>query len=318
MRRAAAGRHATIGGVARDDGWVLTCDPGVDDAVALAVAAGWPDHPLRAVVAGAGNVDAPTAWRNAAGLVALLGLDVPIGLGSATALDGTPIRRDAGPHGHDGLAGHAARLPDPAGPPSDGLPLVRGQVLATGPLTDVGRALRAGQAVDRVVWMGGRLPRAGPGATTQAAPATGATPATEFNAAADPTAVTATLAAPTPTTVVPLDVTGKVRLGPADIDRWRDGPAPARFCAALIAARARPGGAPVHDAVALIGALEPALFAWQRRRLRCAPGGGPAGPRGALVAEGPPGDPAGARLAVDVDAGAVRAAIVEAVRRPAG
>src|SRR5690606_33284800 len=123
-------------------------------------------------------------------------------------------------------------------------------------------------------------------------------------------------AAPVPTTVVPLDVTGKVRLGPADVDRWRDGPPPARLCAALVAARARPGGAPVHDAVALIAALEPALVARPPRRLRRAPGGGPA--RAALVAEGPPGGPAGARLAVDVDAGAVRAAIVEAVRRPAG
>ncbi|HET9612441.1 MAG TPA: nucleoside hydrolase, partial [Acidimicrobiales bacterium] len=90
--------------------WVVTCDPGVDDAVALAVAAGRDDCDVRAIVASAGNVDAPTAWRNARGLADLLGLDVPVAMGSAATVGGRAISRAGHAHGADGLAGLAHRL----------------------------------------------------------------------------------------------------------------------------------------------------------------------------------------------------------------
>src|SRR5690606_31987088 len=155
-----------------DHRWVVTCDPGVDDAIALAVAAGRADCDVRAVVAGAGNVDAPTAWRNATGLAALFGLDVPVGLGGAVALDGGSLARGddsrpsgsdlrhasatgqgRGPHGPDGLAGLSDQLPEMSGPPADGATMVHGPVIALGPLSDVARSRHAGRSLDRVVWM---------------------------------------------------------------------------------------------------------------------------------------------------------------------
>jgi inosine-uridine nucleoside N-ribohydrolase len=308
---------------------VLTCDPGVDDAVALAVAAGRPDARLAAVVAGAGNVDALTAWRNAAGTAVLVGLDVPVGLGSPVAFDGSAIHREGSVHGPDGLVGLGRRLP-----PADartrepGRPLVRGDVVATGPLTDVAIALRSGRPVASVVWLGGRLADLAdeppgrladladepPGRLVDLAdeppvmPPGGRHADPEFNASADPEAVDAVAAGPAPLSIVPLDVSRRVVLGPDAIARWAAGPIPARFCADLVTARYGPAGGALPDPVAVVAALEPHLFRWEARPVRCSTGG-----------PWPPGtlriDPAGpaVRLAVAVDAAGVGERIVDAV-----
>jgi pyrimidine-specific ribonucleoside hydrolase len=297
---------------------VVTCDPGVDDAIALAVAAGRPDCRVAAIVAGAGNIGAPTAWRNAVGMAALLGLDGPVGIGSERTIGGTPIRRSGDAHGADGLLGLADRLPGPAMTPADnirlpaagaaepppapatrptdGLPLVRGDVVALGPLTDLARALRAGQPVDRVVWMGG---------ATDAG-------AAEFNASADAGAVDAVLDSRVAVAVVPIEITRRVVLGDQDLARWTAGSATSRLCADLAARRRErtpdASGVAIHDAVAVIAALEPDLFSWSPRRLT-------AGPPGAAAAghlSSLPGPP-NAQLAVAVDPAAVRQRIVDAV-----
>jgi inosine-uridine nucleoside N-ribohydrolase len=291
-------------------GWVLTCDPGVDDAVALAVAAGRPDARLVAVVAGAGNVDALTAWRNAAGMVELAGVDVPVGLGSAAAVDGSAIHRHGSAHGPDGLAGLAGRLPAAdARVRVPGRPLVQGDIVATGPLTDVAIAVRSGQPVDRVVWLGGTAADLAGTAEVAEAPAGHSTRGPEFNAAADPDAVNTVAAAPAPLSIVPLDVSRRVVLGPDAIDRWAMGPRPARFCADLVTARHGPAGGSLPDTVAVVAALEPRLFRWAPRLLRCATEG--PHPRGTLVADD--GADGVVRVAVDLDAAAVRDRIVDAV-----
>jgi inosine-uridine nucleoside N-ribohydrolase len=279
--------------------WVLTCDPGIDDAIALAVAAGRQDCELRAVVAGAGNATAPATWRNAIGLVARLGLDVPVGQGSGRALDGAPVTRGTTSHGADGLAGLSAALPGPpAGPPGDGVPLIEGDVVATGPLTDVARAVRAGQRIGRVVWMGGSL--------TPGVP--------EFNAGADPAAVNSLLA-DARLAVVPLDATRQVVFAGDALDAWAAGPPVARLCARLARRRFGTSGRGVlHDPVALVAALDPGLFEWSDLRLRCTTRGD--GAAGTFTsASVSPERPPNTRLATGVDATAVREAIVEAVLR---
>jgi inosine-uridine nucleoside N-ribohydrolase len=278
--------------------WAVTCDPGIDDAVALAVAAGRPGLALAAVVASAGNVPAGTAWRNAVGMAALLGLDVPVGLGGETALDGTPITRGPSSHGADGLGGLAHRLPFHRGAPPEGAPLVRGDVLATGPLTEVARALRVGQPVDRVVWMGGSV------AWARGVDAVGA----EFNAGADPRAVDEVLAGTVPVRVIPVEVTMQVPFGDEDLAPWQAGSPVARLCADLVARRRGGGPGPVllHDPVAVVAALDPDLFRWEEHALRCLPDG-------SLIAAG---DDARAQVAVALDVDAVRGMIVSAVARP--
>jgi len=291
-------------------GRVLTCDPGVDDAVALAVAAGRPDARLVAVVAGAGNVDAPTAWRNAAGMVELVGLDVPVGLGSAAALDGSAIHRDGSAHGPDGLVGLARRLPRAdARTREPGRSLVQGDIVATGPLTDAAIAVRCRQPVNGVVWLGGRAADLAVATSPPAGPSGRAAQGPEFNAAADPEAVNTVAAGPAPLWIVPLDVSHRVVLGPGAIARWASGPTPARFCADLVTARHGVAGGALPDPVAVVAALEPHLFRWEPRPLRCSTEGPE--PRGTLLADG--GAARAAQVAVDVDAAAVRKRIVDAV-----
>jgi purine nucleosidase len=277
--------------------WVVTCDPGIDDAVAIVLASALPGFGPSAVVASAGNVRAGTGWRNAAGLTALLALDVPVGLGGDEALDGTPIGRGPSSHGADGLGGLALRLPIHQGAPVDGAPLVRGNVVATGPLTEVARAVRAGNPIDRVVWMGGSVSVA-PGVAGVGA---------EFNGSADPLAVAEVLAAGPDVDVVPIEVTLQVVFGLDDLDPWRTGGPVARLCAELVERRIAAGPAaratPLHDPVAVLAAAEPALFRWQDHRVACRPDG-------SLVS-----DAAGAwaRVAVAVDADAVRERVISGV-----
>jgi len=278
---------------------VITTDPGVDDAIALAAAAGHPACDVTGIVAGVGNVDARTAWRNAAGLAELLGLAVPVGIGSARALDGSrPARADDPVHGPDGLAGASGDLALPSGEPPDGLPLLRGTVVALGPLTDVARALRAGQPVERIVWMGGSL---GTGNVTAVA---------EFNARADADAADEVLASGIDVAVVPLDVTRRVRLTPADLDAWSAGPAAAAFCARIGRYRMTGGAAPLHDPVAVVALVEPGLFGWEELAVRCETAGDR---RGALRVDRSAGSRSGVRVATAVDVTEVHRAIVRCV-----
>jgi inosine-uridine nucleoside N-ribohydrolase len=289
----------------RDDRavWTLTCDPGIDDAVALVVVAGRRgDADLAAVVAGAGNVPVPVAWRNAAGLAALLGLDVPLGAGSPRTVSGDAITRGPSSHGADGLGGLADRLPTVGDPPAADGALVRGDVIATGPLTDVARALRAGRPVAHVVWMGGSA------SGIEGAGTVGA----EFNAAADPSAADEVLGSGVPVRVVPIEITAQVGFGADDVAEWRSGPLAARLCADLLDRR-RGGRWPVllHDPVAVVAAVEPDLFRWEDRVLRCRPDG--------VLAAGPERSARSpCAVAVAVDAPAVRRRIVDAVAAVGG
>jgi inosine-uridine nucleoside N-ribohydrolase len=278
---------------------VLAADPGIDDAIAFAVSAGHPACEVTAIVAGVGNVDARTAWRNAVGLADLLGLGVPVGLGSACALDGSrPSRSDHPIHGPDGLGGWSDHLVAPLGQPTDGLGLIRGTVVALGPLTDVARALRAGQPVERVVWMGGSL---GPGNVTAAA---------EFNAWADARAADDVLTSSVDVAVVPLDVTSRVQLTPADVEAWSAGSGAATFCARVGGHRMNGGTAPLHDPVAVIALVEPELFVWETLALRCATTGEH---RGTLRIDASAAPSATVRVATGIDATEVHRRIVRSV-----
>ena len=127
---------------------ILDCDPGHDDAVALAVAA----HRgrLLGVTTVAGNVGLDHTTRNALAIVQMLGIDVDVHSGAAAPLGGEPADHATHVHGENGLAG--ATLPalrrrvasdDAAGFLVD---ITREHpdvwIVATGPLTNVAIALQ--------------------------------------------------------------------------------------------------------------------------------------------------------------------------------
>ncbi|HYF47073.1 MAG TPA: nucleoside hydrolase [Acidimicrobiales bacterium] len=260
--------------------WALVCDPGIDDAVALAVLAGLGAVP-DLVVAVPGNVTPAVAARNAGGLVALLGLDVTV---RAYAEPELPAR-DGASHGEDGLGGVAGRLPPTDEPDRLELHELPRSLLVTGPLT----CAAAGPAPERLLWMGGAV--AEPGNVDGVA---------EFNAWCDPAAVDEVLAAVPVAQLVPLDVTRRVRLREQDLAALEAGGEVARLLAQAL--RARPK-LMVHDAVAAVAWLRPELFAWEAMGLRC-------DRTGALV-PGPERVPVEVALRVDVDA--VRGAILAAL-----
>jgi Inosine-uridine preferring nucleoside hydrolase len=89
---------------------IVVCDPGVDDFLALLVMTGAGSLP-RAVIGTGGNVTSEVAYRNAAGTMALLGLDCPVAKGVDSGL-ATSYPDTGDPfHGSDGLGGVASHLP---------------------------------------------------------------------------------------------------------------------------------------------------------------------------------------------------------------
>src|SRR2546430_196573 len=168
---------------------LLDCDPGIDDALAIAFACGHPDLDLCAVTTVAGNVGLAQATANALSVLELVGRpDVPLAEGSAAPLLRPHVdARDV--HGDSGLG--QARLPPAQARPVDvdatdliidTIGAAPGEItlVATGPLTNIALAVRrrpelVNQVTDFVI-MGGSATR---GNTT---------PAAEFNIATDPEA----------------------------------------------------------------------------------------------------------------------------------
>ncbi|WP_030451119.1 nucleoside hydrolase [Herbidospora cretacea] len=154
---------------------VVDTDTGIDDAHTLLYLAGRPDAEIVAVTSVFGNCVEPDAARNIAYVNRLLGLDVPIARGAAEPLTGTA--HIAGyVHGKDGLGdvGYDRPLPETTGESAAELLVRLGReqpgeldLLALGPLTNLGRALRLDPELftryRSVVLMGGSGPYAPPG-----------------------------------------------------------------------------------------------------------------------------------------------------------
>ncbi|GGO65363.1 ribosylpyrimidine nucleosidase [Nonomuraea cavernae] len=243
---------------------LIDCDPGIDDALALALVAGSPSLDLVGVTTVAGNVDLERTTANALALREFLDLgDVPVAAGSAGAL----LRRDvraAHVHGRSGLGD--AELPAPARPASpvhavdliiETLWAAPGEItlLAIGPLTNIALAVRREPRV--VEWardfviMGGTYTRGNHN------------PAAEFNMVADPEAASIVFDAGWTVTMLGLDVTLTALVTTAVLDRMSD---LGRLSALLLPATTSygmvtaEGGPAIHDACAVAYVLDPSLF----------------------------------------------------------
>ena len=185
---------------------VIDTDPGIDDALALLLAARWPRCRLRAVTVTYGNTTLAAANRNARLILRRAGADVLILAGC----DG-PLHRERvtaeDTHGKDGLGDHtmaAAQQVHPSGSALRDALRAAGEpvtLITLGPLTNLAMALRlepdlVRSRVARHVAMGGNLEAQGN---------TG--PHSEFNVWCDPEAAAEVLRAGLCTELVGLDVT---------------------------------------------------------------------------------------------------------------
>ncbi|MDQ4104774.1 MAG: nucleoside hydrolase [Actinomycetota bacterium] len=195
---------------------IIDTDPGVDDAVALMLAAASPELQLLAVTTVFGNVGVEITTANALRLRALAGLgDLPLAAGAARPLVYPQVQRTDSWHGSDGLGGRADLLPESIGPVHHrGAVALMADLLHTaatpitlvaiGPLTNIALLLATHPGlkprIDRIVIMGGRL---------SGLPV-------ESNIRSDPEAARRVLVEEdVPTTLVPLDLTRRAAVGEA-------------------------------------------------------------------------------------------------------
>jgi purine nucleosidase len=249
---------------------ILDCDPGIDDALAIAFAAGSPEIELAGLTTVAGNVELAKTTANALAVASFVGLgSVPV-----TAGCGTPLLRPAlhagHVHGESGLGG--AVLPTPARTAEAGHAIdfiiaaaaaAPGEItlVATGPLTNIGLALRreprlASWVRDFVI-MGGSASRGN------------VSPAAEFNIWADPEAAAIVFGAQWPNGVrmIGLDVTLLARATAAVQDRMRTlGDLGSRLLLPALAqyrdSADTVGEPPVHDVCAVVSIADPSVFTY--------------------------------------------------------
>ncbi len=257
---------------------ILDCDPGIDDALAIAFAHGHPANDLLGITTVAGNVGLAATTANALAVCEFIGAGgTPVTAGCAGPLL-RPVFDARQVHGDSGLG--AARLPPPAASPAAGhaidylidtVSAAPGEItlVATGPLTNIALAVRReprlADGVREFVIMGGSAGRGN------------VTPAAEFNIWADPEAAAAVFRAGWIVTMFGLDVTLRTGATAAVLQRMSElGPLgtellrPAREQYGSVRAPAARGGLggstplgagpPVHDVCAVAWVAQPELF----------------------------------------------------------
>jgi purine nucleosidase len=293
---------------------ILDCDPGVDDAWALAFALGDPGLEVCGVTTVAGNAGLAVTTGNALRICAFAGADVPVVAGCAGPLRGGEATDAAAGvaatvHGPGGLGaavlpatatvarpGHAADfLADTVAASPGEITLV-----AVGPLTNVATALlRAPALADQVrdvVVMGG------------SAGAGNVTPYAEFNIAADPEAAAVVFGRARNLTMVGLDTTLRVRAGRAVLAALRGtGPLADDLLLPALAGygdvQGGGDGRPVHDVCAAALVAAPEAFDRRPARVEVVTSGPKAGMT--AVDFGAPAGDRNASVVVGIDAGAL-------------
>lgn len=243
---------------------VLDCDPGLDDAVAILVAAKHTE--LLGITTVCGNSSVDNTTRNALHVLELAGIDVPVHRGAATPLV-APLQDARHIHGPGGLGPVEPTVQrDAAGDDAAGWLIdvtnERSDVhlVAVGPLTNVALAMR------RDPGFAGRLA----GLTIMGGGATkgNVTAAAEFNIWADPEAAAIVFGSGIHVRVVPLDLTLQVLMTDAHVAALRDAATPtSSFVAGLLEfyrQRQREQGkestGAVHDPCAVLAVTHPELF----------------------------------------------------------
>lgn len=247
----------------------MDCDPGIDDSLAILLALASDELDVRAVTTTFGNVDLRQTTKNALNVLELSGVKAPppVGAGSSHPLKGRPPSARS-VHGVDGLGNR--NLPQPKSKPttSDAVGLIISKVdsgevdtiIATGPLTNLARAISQGHEILRrikeIYIMGGAVFVEG-----------NITPYAEFNFYCDPDAADYVLNSKVPIVLVSLDATDKIDVMESHIEPLRRYPNRlSEFVAGIIDYsidyhRQYRGatGAHLHDPIAVAMAVAPQL-----------------------------------------------------------
>lgn len=290
---------------------IIDTDPGLDDALAILHALNCGRFEVLGLTTMAGNIGLDNTTRNAGRLLAAMGRgDIPVIAGATKPLQRGMIDI-SDIHGSDGLYGltlpapQAAPLPDAVtwmaelllAEPSDSI-----DILALGPLTNIAGLIlqhpAAAERIGKIIAMGGAVDEPG-----------NIGPRSEFNFATDPEAADIVLRAGLDLTLVPLDVTRKVRADTAFMTSLR-GTTAGDIAAEIIALYFGSGreSRPLHDPCVMLLALEPGPFEIEDRKLSVDLQGDP----GALS---PAPDQPATKVALRVDAESVLGLLAAGLRR---
>lgn len=254
---------------------LIDTDPGIDDAMAIAVALASPELEVVGLTTTFGNHDVATTTANAQRVLDALGRsEVPVVAGAHRPLVREGHRPATFVHGDDGLGD--AGFPPPSRAPLAGthaaswiVEQVRARpgeltLVPIGPLTNVALALHLDpgivELVRQVVIMGGAVRRPG-----------NVTPAAEANIWNDPHAADQVLGAGWPVTLLGLDVTSRLAADRAWLDSVAVVDAPgARLVAATAPTYVRFHeqtesfeGIHCHDVTTILHLVDPELFRYE-------------------------------------------------------
>lgn len=255
---------------------ILDCDPGMDDALALALLLCAQEYSLLAVTTSAGNQTQEKTYRNARNLLHLMGrADIPVYRGANGPLQGA-LRTASHVHGESGLGRPGASLQDSPAPHAqlhavEALANVIRQasqpltIIMTGPATNMALLLRqhtevAGN-IGQIILMGGAMHGGN------------VSPCAEFNVAVDPEAAQIVFQSGIPITMFGLDVTRRAVLYDADLTKMKIlGNKTGAFLGEMLQEKTDlspiplgesadfPQGMQVHDACTIAYLIQPELF----------------------------------------------------------
>jgi len=244
---------------------LIDCDPGHDDAMAILYAAKHLD--LVAITTVHGNAPLSHTTRNALAVCTLAGLKIPVSAGADRPLVQAQLQAQT-LHGKSGLDGGELPAPDrDVTGEHAALTIIRearhapGELvlIAVGPMTNVALALRLEPKLPELLKS---LSIMGGSTTTG-----NVTPTAEFNLWADPEAAAAVFACGIPVMMAGLNVTRQALIREPDVARLRaSGPVGKtmgdlqEFYANRSRAISGLGGAPMHDACAVVPFVHPELI----------------------------------------------------------
>jgi inosine-uridine nucleoside N-ribohydrolase len=253
---------------------LIDTDPGMDDAIAIAIAYKSPDLTIRAITAVTGNLPSDRTASNARKVLDLLNApETPVAQGPTKPSAGDyPV--DPFSHGSDGLAEsnfpESTRKLDPRGAAKlivDTVNAYPGDItiLGLGPLTNLAEALdidpELPSKVSQLIIIGGSF-----GATPWAwSQATGANPVSEWNVFVDPEAAKRVFHAGFDLLAMGLDVGThpEINFRPGDLDRLRASERPeAEFAIRVVDfvnGRGYQSYCALIDSTAVAAAIDPSL-----------------------------------------------------------
>ncbi|MDT4763279.1 nucleoside hydrolase [Sphaerochaeta sp. PS] len=254
---------------------ILDVDTGLDDAVAIILAAGSPSIHIEGLVATSGNVGLERTLENTLNVCEVVGIEAPVYRGSSQPLVRDKV--DAGDfHGESGLDGPVfqprRRQQVQEG---SGIQFIIDTIMANpheitlvpvGPLTDIAVAMqrepRIISRVKEIVLMGGSF--VGGNVTKEA----------EFNTYADPEAAQIVFTSGAPLVMFPLDCTTKVTLSPEQLERYHTftGESARLFCSCMDSYMANyqrkgKGHPAMHDPLCIAYLIDPKPFLFERHEV---------------------------------------------------